>query len=402
MHQTDTLVIGAGQAGLAISHELTERGVGHVVLERGDIGQSWRDRWETFCLVTPNWSVQMPGFPYDGDDPDGFMPRDDIVAYLERYAASFAAPVRTGTTIRTVSGGNGAGYEIDTDQGAWHARHLVLTCGAYQKPVRPRGAETLPASLPQLELGDFHSESRLPEGDILIVGSGQSGCQIAEELHDAGRRVVLACGRAPWIYRRFGGKDAFWWFVESGFLDVPASELPPEARLLGNVLATGHHGGHDLTLRTLHDKGVELVGRFTGADGNRARFADDLAESVAWGDEKYLMLREVFCQAADRLGVAQPALPDPEPFAVSAPTEGDLGSFGAVLFTGGFRPDYTSWLPWTDAFDEGGFPVQQDGASTVVDGLHFVGVHFLRKRKSALLCGVGEDAGVVAQAIAGG
>ncbi len=401
MQQTDTIVIGAGQAGLAISHELTQRGVDHVVLEKGRIGQSWRNRWDTFCLVTPNWSVQLPGFPYDGDDPDGFMPRDEIVDYLERYAASFGAPVRTETKIENIRAGNGSGFVVETDKGAWTAGHLVLATGAYQKPYKPRGADTLPRSLPQLELGGYQNEGRLPDGDILIVGSGQSGCQIAEELHGAGRRVVLACGRAPWGYRRFGGHDAFWWFLKSGFMDVPAAELPPEARLFANVLATGHGGGRDLTLRTLHDMGVELTGHFLGAEGNTAKFADDLAESVAWGDEKYLMLREVFCKAAESLGLEQPALPDPAPFAPEVPTEVDLGSFGAVLFTGDFRPDFTSWLPWPEAFDADGFPVQTDGNSTVVDGLHFVGIHFLRKRKSALLCGVGEDAAVVAGAIAG-
>ena len=401
MQQTDTIVIGAGQAGLAISRELTQRGVDHVVLEKGRIGQSWRNRWDTFCLVTPNWSVQLPGFPYDGDDPDGFMPRDEIVDYLERYAASFGAPVRTETKIENIRAANGSGFVVETDKGAWTAGHLVLATGAYQKPYKPRGADTLPRSLPQLELGGYHNEGQLPEGDVLIVGSGQSGCQIAEELRDAGRRVVLACGRAPWGYRRFGGHDAFWWFLKSGFLDVPAAELPPEARLFANVLATGHGGGHDLTLRTLHDMGVELTGHFLGAEGNTAKFADDLAESVAWGDEKYLMLREVFYKAAESLGLEQPALPDPAPFAPEVPTEVDLGSFGAVLFTGGFRPDFTSWLPWPEAFDADGFPIQTDGNSTVVDGLHFVGVHFLRKRKSALLYGVGEDAAVVAEAIAG-
>jgi putative flavoprotein involved in K+ transport len=400
MQQTDTIVIGAGQAGLAISHELTQRGVDHVVLEKGRIGQSWRNRWDTFCLVTPNWSVQLPGFPYDGDDPNGFMPRDDIVDYLERYAASFGAPVRTETKIENIRAANGSGFVVEADKGAWTAGHLVLATGAYQKPYKPRGADTLPGALPQLELGGYHNEGQLPDGDVLIIGSGQSGCQIAEELHGAGRRVVLACGRAPWGYRRFGGHDAFWWLLKSGFMDVPAAELPPEARLFANVLATGHGGGHDLTLRTLHDMGVELTGHFLGAEGNTAKFADDLAESVAWGDDKYLMLREVFCEAAERLGLEQPALPDPAPFAPEVPTEVDLGSFGAVLFTGGFRPDFTSWLPWPEAFDADGFPIQTDGNSTVVDGLHFVGIHFLRTRKSALLCGVGEDAAVLADAIA--
>ncbi len=400
MERIDTVVIGAGQAGLAISHELTERGVDHVVIEKGNIGQSWRDRWQSFCLVAPNWSVLLPGFPYDGDDPDGFMPRDEIVAYLERYAASFGAPVRTNTSITAIRADNGSGFVINTDKGDWKSGNLVLATGAYQKPVRPRGADTLPASLLQLNLNDYHSEPALPEGDILIIGSGQSGCQLAEELRLAGRRVVLACGRAPWTYRRFGGRDAFWWFLESGFLDAPSKELPPEARLFANVLTSGHGGGRDLTLRTLHGIGVELTGHFTGAEGGTATFADDLSDSIAWGDARYEQLRELVAKTAEKLGLEQPALPDPEPFAPEKRTAIDLDSFGAVLFTGGFRPDFTSWLPWPEAFDADGFPLQEDGTSRVVDGLHFVGIHFLRKRKSALLCGVGEDAGVVATSIA--
>ncbi|MBD3676944.1 MAG: NAD(P)-binding domain-containing protein [Rhodobacteraceae bacterium] len=400
MQDIDTVVIGAGQAGLATSHELKARGVEHVVLERGQIGQGWRDRWDSFCLVTPNWSVNLPGFPYDGDDPDGFMPRDEIVAYLERYAESFDAPVRTGISIASVGGGDGSGFAIGTDGEEFQCRNLVLATGAFQKPLRPSGAESLPDTVRVMDLGDFTSEADLPPGDVLIVGSGQSGCQIAEELTEAGRRVVLACGRAPWALRRAAGKDLFWWLEKAGFFDTPADAMPEEARLFANVLATGHDGGHDLHLRSLQAMGVELVGRFKGADASVAKFAPDLAENVAWGDVRYAQLRDAILATAEKLGVEVADLPEPEPFQADAPTEIDLTSFGTVLFTGGFRPDFSSWLPWSEAFDGDGFPLQSDGASTVIDGLFFVGVHFMRKRKSALLYGVGEDAGVVSDAIA--
>lgn len=400
MPEISTIVIGAGQAGLAVSHELARNGVGHVVLESGRIGESWRRRWDSFCLVAPNWSVQLPGFPYDGDDPDGFMPRDEVVDYLERYAASFGAPVQTGVRITSVGPATGSGFRVDTDTDSWTADNLVLATGAFQKLNRPAAAAELPASVALLDLADYHNADALPDGDVLIVGSGQSGCQIAEELNAAGRRVVLACGRAPWGPRRIGGHDLFWWVVKSGFLDVPADTLPKEARLFANFQASGHDGGHELNLRILRDMGVALTGRFLGAEGQTARFAPDLGASVAWGDAMYGKVVELITGTAAKLGMPDPDLPAPEPFEAAAPTELDLGSFGAVLFTTGFRPDFASWLPWSEAFDADGFPLQTDGTSDVVDGLHFVGLHFLRKRKSSLLYGVGEDAAIVAERIA--
>lgn len=252
-----------------------------------------------------------------------------------------------------------------------------------------------------MDLAGYQRPPELPPGRILIVGSGQSGCQLAEELHEAGRDVVLACGKAPWAPRVVDGRDVYWWAVESGFMDGGAASLPSSAaRLAANILATGHGEPHDLDLRTLRAMGVTLAGHFLGADADRAFFAEDLPQTVAWGDTRFRELMDHFDRAAAGLGVPSPHVPDPEPFIEGGPAEIPHDGFGAVIFAGGFRPDYSSWLPWPEAFDELGFPIQQDGASTVVDGLHFVGVPFLRKRKSPLLYGVGEDAVLVASAIA--
>jgi putative flavoprotein involved in K+ transport len=237
---------------------------------------------------------------------------------------------------------------------------------------------------------------------VLVVGSGQSGAQIAEELHEAGREVVLACGRAPWAPRRLGSQDIFWWVMETGFMDAPVSALPtPAARLSANILATGHGGGHDLHLRTLRAKGVTLCGHFLGMADGEVRFAPDLAESVAWGDERYRQLMDLVRKHVADQALELPAIPEPEPFDPRAPERLGLGEVGVVVFTGGFRPDYRSWVRWPEAFDDLGFPIHRDGASTVVPGLYFAGVHFLRKRKSSLLIGVGEDAALVASSIAG-
>ncbi|HEY8921139.1 MAG TPA: hypothetical protein VIN32_00760, partial [Candidatus Limnocylindria bacterium] len=269
-------------------------------------------------------------------------------------------------------------------------------------PYRPPASETLPADLLRIDVNDYRNEASLSPGPILVIGSGQSGCQIAEELVEAGREVVLSCGRAAWVPRRVGGRDIFRWLVDTGFMTEPVGSLPsPAARLIANPLATGHGGGHDLNLRMLRGKGVTLVGHFLGASDRDGRFAADLGESVAWGDERYGLLMDGIRRTAAELGHADPEINEPEPFDPGAPEQLSLEGLGSVIFAGGFRPSYQSWLPWPAAFDEMGFPIQQDGASTVVDRLYFVGVHWMRQRKSALLLGVGEDAAIVAHAISG-
>jgi putative flavoprotein involved in K+ transport len=397
----EVVIIGAGQAGLAVSRELTQAGVAHVVLERGRVGQTWRGRWDSFCLVTPNWFCQLPGHPYDGSDPDGFMLRDEVVAYLERYAAGFDARVREGVEVTALWPGPDGGFRLETSAGEIAARTVVLSTGAYQRPHRPVPAATLPSDLLQIDVEDYRNPAGLPPGPVLVVGSGQSGCQIAEELHMADREVFLACGRAPWFPRRLGSRDLAWWALETGFLDAPLSSLPsPAARLAANVQATGAGGGHDLHYRTLRKMGITLLGHFLGADGRRARFASDLGESVAWGDERNAQLTDLVRKLVAKRGWEPPEIPEPEPFNGESPEEVNLDGFGAVVFAAGFRPDYESWVHFPGAFEELGFPIHTEGASTVVPGLYFVGVHFLRKRASSLLNGVGEDAAIVTHKIA--
>ena len=330
------------------------------------------------------------------------MLRDEIVAYLERYAASFKAPVREGVEVASIAGGNGDGFTVETSAGGLHGRFLVVATGAYQRPYRPPGTGSLPGQLLKIDIDGYRNPEALPAGDVLIIGSGQSGCQIAEELTEAGRKVALACGRAPWGPRRFGDHDLVWWLTESGFLEATIDSLPgPEARLFANILVSGHGNGRDLHLRTLRAMGVTLTGHFLGATDRIARFAPDLAASVAWGDERYQQVSGLVRAVAERDGLEVPKIEALDPFDPAAPTELDLADFGTVLFAGGFRPDFASWMPWPGPFDADGFPIQKDGASSEVDGLYFLGVHFLRKRKSSLLSGVGEDAGIVARAIAG-
>jgi putative flavoprotein involved in K+ transport len=396
------VIVGAGQAGLAVSHELTAYGVDHIVLERSRVAQTWRDRWDSFCLVTPNWSVQLPGGAYAGDDPDGFMPRDDIVRHLEAYASSFRAPVRECVDVTSLDPHPDGGFRLATAHAVMQADSVVLATGAYQRPHRPAGAATLPSGLLQIDAEGYTNESALPRGKILIVGSGQTGCQLAEELNECGRDVYLACGRAPWCWRRIGDQDVVWWAVQTGSFDDSPADLPrPAARLLANMQATGRGGGHDLHYRVLQRIGVVLLGHFLGAEDGHARFAADLAESVAFGDVCYDDTRNSIIKTCSKGRMAVPEMPDPPPFDARPPVRVSLSGFGAVVFTSGFRPDYSTWVH-LNAFDDLGFPIHHDGASTVVPNLYFCGVHFLRKRKSSLLIGVGEDASIVARTIAEG
>jgi putative flavoprotein involved in K+ transport len=393
-------VIGAGQAGLAVSHELSERGVGDVVLERARVGQTWRGLWDSFCLVTPNWTMSLPGFPYAGDDPEGFVARDGIVGYLEGYASSFGAPVREGVSVDSLEPGAKHRFLLRTSAGDMEAGSVVVCTGAFQRPYRPAAVGTLPPELLVIDAEGYRNPAALPPGKVLVIGSGQTGCQISEELHEAGREVFLACGRAPWVPRRPGGRDMVSWLCETTFFDMSVGTLPsPAARLGANVQATGARGGHDLHYRTLQTMGVQLLGRLTGVEGYHARFADDLADSVAFGDARYADIRTALSNQLAAKGVAVPDLPDPPPFSAHPPRELDLDGFGVVICTTGFRPDYARWVRFP-VVDVMGFPLTGADASTVVPGLFFCGVHFLRKRKSSTLFGVGEDAAIVAQSVA--
>jgi putative flavoprotein involved in K+ transport len=393
----DAVVVGAGHAGLSVSHALADRGIDHVVLERGRVAETWRGRWQSFCLVTPNWLIALPGGRYTGDDPDGYMPRDEIVGFLERYATT--PPVREGIEVERVRATDD-GLGLDTSEGEVRTRTLIASTGAFQKPHISPGMASLPSRLAVLDATTYDRPEDLPDGGVLIIGSGQTGAQLAEEIHETGRDVVLACGRAPWVPRRWGGHDAIWWLEQAHFFDARLEDLPdPAQRLASNPLTTGHGGGRDLHYRTLQRAGVTLVGQFLGADGKDITFSDDLAASVAWGDAAFAEVMKMAARVIAERGL-DVDLPTHEPFVADPPTSIPVDRFSTVICTGGFRPDYGSWMPWSSAFDPVGFPLHIEGESTEVDGLFFMGVHFMRKRKSGILWGAEEDANVVADRVA--
>jgi putative flavoprotein involved in K+ transport len=397
--KVDVAIIGGGQAGLATSWYLKQGNVEHVILEAGRVAETRRTRrWDSFCLVTPNWSVKLPGGEYAGADPDGYMDLTELVGFFQSWADSFDAPVRDNAPVSSLEKRDDQ-YVLAIDGGALLARNVVVATGAYQRAYRPAGAEALSPRVLNIFSEEYGNPARLPPGGVLIVGSGQTGSQLAEELHESGRRVFVACGRCPWAPRRLGGRDIVWWAAESGFFDRSRDTLPsPAARLVGNIVTTGHGGGHDLHLRTLHEMGVELLGHFAHAEGNRLHFANDLASSADFGDARLGDLWKFIEAYCARTGTPLPDFELPPPLRLETRMELDTLADGisTVIWTSGYRPDY-DWVK-IPVFDGMGFPVQTDGV-TGVPGLYFAGVHWMRKLKSSILYGVGEDAEMVTEHI---
>ncbi len=395
---TNVAIVGAGQAGLSTSYFLSQAGVEHVILEAGRVAETWRSRrWDSFCLVTPNWSVRLPGGAYAGPEPDGFMPRATLVDHIQAWADSFRAPVKEHCVVSSLDRMDGD-FALQTSDGPLLARTVVVASGGYQRAHLPAVIRDFPNSVTQVLAEDYGNPDRLPDGAVLVVGSGQTGCQLAEELHRSGRRVILACGHAMSAPRRFGGHDLVWWLLESGFAHRTLADLPsPKARLLSNPQASGRDGGHDLSYRTLNELGVELVDRFEGAADGKVRFGPDLAGTIAAGDALSAIFKKWVDALCEKRGLPI-AWELPAPLVLDARTEIDLAREGitAVVWTTGYRPNY-DWVHFP-VFDDMGFPIQTDG-HTEVDGLYFDGVHVQRKVQSATLYGVAEDAEILADHI---
>lgn len=394
----DAVVVGAGWAGLGVSYWLARHGLRHRVVERGRIGETWRtQRWDSFRMNTPNVQTVMPGDSYQGSDPFGAMTRDDFVALLHDFAGRNGLPVEPDTSVIELMHDNGR-YRLTTSRGTLWARNVIVASGSLNRAVRPIRADALPPDLHQIDASSYRSAADFPDGAVLVVGSGQSGAQIAEELAEVGRKVFLATSRVGRMPRRYRGRDIMVWLQESGFLDVRREEV---IRLAGRIPARGLLGSeHTLSLQALSAKGVVLLGRLAGVEdgGGRLLFDDDVEVNIRFADDASANVKRHVDDYISRAGIDAPvAEPDRAEIAVARLPNPVIGSLDlsasnitTVVWCTGFKGDF-SWVRLPGALDNAGQPIHGDGVATL-PGLYFAGLDFASTRKSGIILAIAEEA----------
>lgn len=391
------IVVGGGQAGLSISYCLKERRVDHLVLERHQIGYAWREqRWDSFCLVTPNWQCQLPGFPYPGSDPQGFMQKDEILQYIQSYAASFDPPIREGVEVLKLrQHETQKHFKLITNIGEFTADQVVLAIGGYHQPKIPRLAEQLPRSILQLHSSQYKNSAALPPGSVLVVGTGQSGCQIAEDLHLAGRQVHLCVGGAPRSPRRYRGKDVVDWLDQMGYYDLAIDDHPQKekVRAKANHYVTGRDGGREIDLRQFALEGMQLHGKLKDVDHSRLTFQPDLKQNLDQADAVAESIKATIDQFIAKHQIEAPI--DPayrpvwEPDAEIEAIDCEAMNIRSVIWCTGYESDYR-WIE-VPVFDGKGYPGHQRGV-TGVWGLYFLGLPWLYTWGSGRFSGIARDA----------
>ena len=397
MQRVTTVIIGAGQAGLAMSRILGDQGVDHVVLERGDVANSWRkERWDSLRLLTPNWQSRLPGNAYQGQDPDGFMTMPQVVRRLSDYATESAAPVMTGTRVIAVRA-SGGHYLVETTRGKFACATLVIASGTCNLASVPAFATSVPARIRQVSPLDYKRPEDLPEGGVMVVGGSATGAQLAREIRASGRQVILSVGEHVRAPRRYRGRDIMWWMDRTGVMDQgfrDADDLSRVRRLPSLQLVGSRDGMIDLN--TLQAEGVEVVGRLSTIRDGRALFSGGLANNCALADLKLGRLLATIDEWADGIGAGTAIGPRERfaPTAVSSAPRLDLdlsgGEIGSVVWATGYRPDH-SWLD-LPVFDRKGRLKHDGGVVTGAPGVYALGLPFLRRRKSTFIDGVGADA----------
>lgn len=399
----DTIIIGGGQAGVSTSYHLKQHGVEHVILEQSDQpAKAWRERWDSFTLITPNWTIRLPGAEYQGEDPDGFMHRDDVIAYFEDYIERFDLPIRYGVRVTSIEPLE-SGYRVDCEAGEFEADNLVIATGLHQMPKLPSFSPNVPPEIYQVHSSQYRNPQELPDGAVLVVGSAQSGSQIAEELYQGGRKVYLSVSSAGRIPRRYRGKDIVRWLKITGMSDTTVDQLPsPSAKFGSSAHGTGKDGGHTISMHQFARDGVVLLGHIHDMREHRIIIAPDLHESLAKADQFEADLVKRIDNFVKKTGMTAPAETLPElraGYDVDLISELDCRSAGirSVIWATGYKFDFG--MVKLPVFDKDGYPVQVRGV-TEYPGLYFVGLPFLHNGRSGLLSGVGDDAAYVAAAIA--
>jgi putative flavoprotein involved in K+ transport len=397
------LVVGGGQAGLSISYYLKEADIDHLVLEKHTMTHTWRNqRWDSFCLVTPNWQCALPGYPYAGTDPHGFMRKNEIIDYLDGFIQSVDAPVLEHTEVQRAMRGDDGRYHVMTTRGEFTADHLVVASGGYHRPIVPRMAERVPAQIQQIQSSQYRNAQGLPEGAVLVVGSGQSGAQIAEDLHLAGRKVYLAVGEAPRCARFYRERDVVDWLADMRYYDMPVEQHPLREGVRDNTnhYVTGRDGGRDIDLRKFALEGMELYGVLEDFRDGQLCFAPNLAKNLDDADDTYNRINAGIDAFIEKNGVdAPPASRYEAQWRPAAErTTLDLAQSGitSIIWCIGFTPDF-SWLD-APVFNGRGYPAHQRGI-TPVEGLYFVGLPWLHTWGSGRFSGVARDAQYIVDAI---
>ncbi|QWW68832.1 MSMEG_0569 family flavin-dependent oxidoreductase [Rhizobium sp. WYJ-E13] len=397
------VVIGGGQAGLSASHYLQKHGIDHVVFEKKTVAHKWKnERWDAFCLVTPNWQCQLPDHPYDGDDPHGFMVKDEIIAYVDRFVKKVNAPVLEGTSVTSLEK-VGDLFRLSTSAGTVTADSVIIATSLYSAPAIPRAAERVPDDILQIHTADYRNPGQLPEGAVIVVGSGQSGCQIAEDLHLAGRKVHMVTGNAPRCARFYRGRDVVDWLADVGQYDITVEhDGMTKKKHDTNHYLTGRDGGRDIDLRKFALEGMSLYGRMEGVSAGRMLFDANLKSNLDNADRVYNGINALIDRhIAEKCIDAPPAsvyVPLWEPD--SEPAELDLKAEGitSVIWATGFSPDWSYvGLP---IFDGTGYPVQRRGV-TGIDGVYVLGLPWLWTWGSGRFLAVGKDAEHVVNHLAG-
>lgn len=403
MQHHTVIIVGGGQAGLSISYYLKERGVDHVVFEKNRIGHAWRNqRWDSFCLVTPNWQCQLPGFPYPGDDPHGFMGRDDIVNYVEAYARSFNPPLQEGVAVARVRREGNDRFYLSTSAGEFTANQVVIATGGYHKPKIPTFAARLPESVMQLHSSQYKNPDLLPKGAVLVVGTGQSGCQIAEDLHLAGRQVHLCVGGAPRSPRRYRGRDVVDWLDQMGYYDIPIDKHPQQesVRHKTNHYLTGRDGGREIDLRRFALEGMQLYGRLTHIKGTELEFDGTLKRNLNQADAVAASIKQTIDTFIEKHQIEAPPEAPYQPLWEPHEEWLSLDYVGANITTVIWAIGYHSDFSWIDVpvFDGKGDPGQDRGV-TPVEGFYFLGLPWLHTWGSGRFSGIARDAQYLADRI---
>ena len=402
--QVETVIVGGGQAGLALSYYLKQEGREHVVLERAPaVANAWRNqRWDSFTLVTPNFQVRMPGAEYQGNDPYGFMSLAEIIKYFDDYVLRFDLPVHCRVEVQSVQKTR-EGYVVRTSEGIYEAENVVIATGLYQAPKIPKLSEHLPEEILQIHSMEYKNASSLPAGAVLVVGTGQSGAQIAEELYQSGRKVYLSVGSAGRVPRRFRGRDINDWFTRIGLFDTKVEELKsPRDKFSYHPQISGKNGGHSLNLHQFARDGVVLLGRVRDAHEGKLILAPDLHETLEKVDQFEINALQKINDYIDRVALKAPMERIPElydGYSKELLTALDLKACGisTVIWATGYTFDYS--LVKLPVVDADGYPMQKRGV-TRFDGLYFLGMPWLHNRKSGILFGVGDDAAYLAENIA--